>query len=506
MVEKNQRGITLIALVITIIVLLILAGISISMLAGDNSILQKSTEAKERYEYGAAKEIIDLKLTDINSDAISKGQKCTMEKIATGMTEDTEITIDQKYFNATGSLKTGVSDNIVNLKGIVVSVDQYSRFKFLISGENNVNKITGYTTESVPDTWTTGDLPTGFIAIGESKQGTPTPPGATTYTVTFKDGETTLSTQTVEEGQTATKPTDPTKDDFDFVNWYSDSEFTAVYDFTSIITGNTTIFAKWEETAPIESYIGKYADINGDGTIDGIIYVDLLDKAHLSGTWNNKQDSTFSITTDVTRSNVKEYVISQEGQKDSRWSSTEQKDVVKLATTNQTGKKERFYVMGLTDITCQKEGTTYNELYWYYNANGKMSDYSTATPETNTGRQNTSTIKAKWDLGTGGYGATDPRDMWGKLPTGPKAGANPTEAVSDTEQYRWFIPSRAEWSAFGNNLGITGGTYRDYGLSGFYWTSSQIDEKMAWGAWLALGMPYNRNVDVDGFVRASATF
>lgn len=47
--ELNSRnGITLIALVITIIVLLILAGISIAMLSGDNSILKKGTEARER--------------------------------------------------------------------------------------------------------------------------------------------------------------------------------------------------------------------------------------------------------------------------------------------------------------------------------------------------------------------------------------------------------------------------------------------------------------------------
>ncbi len=50
MIEKNSKassGITLIALVITIIVLLILAGISISMLSGDNSILNKAGEARD---------------------------------------------------------------------------------------------------------------------------------------------------------------------------------------------------------------------------------------------------------------------------------------------------------------------------------------------------------------------------------------------------------------------------------------------------------------------------
>ncbi len=42
---KEQKGITLVALVITIIVLLILAGVSIAMLTGENGILKRSTEA-----------------------------------------------------------------------------------------------------------------------------------------------------------------------------------------------------------------------------------------------------------------------------------------------------------------------------------------------------------------------------------------------------------------------------------------------------------------------------
>ena len=46
--KKNKNaGITLIALVVTIIVLLILAGISIAMLSGNNGILQRATEAKD---------------------------------------------------------------------------------------------------------------------------------------------------------------------------------------------------------------------------------------------------------------------------------------------------------------------------------------------------------------------------------------------------------------------------------------------------------------------------
>ena len=61
-VQKSRNGITLIALVITIIVLLILAGISISMLAGDNGILQRATDAKTNTEKANEKEQIQMEV------------------------------------------------------------------------------------------------------------------------------------------------------------------------------------------------------------------------------------------------------------------------------------------------------------------------------------------------------------------------------------------------------------------------------------------------------------
>ncbi|MBO4293063.1 MAG: type II secretion system protein [Clostridia bacterium] len=53
---KQQKGITLIALVITIIVLLILAGITIAMLTGSDSAPAKANEAKQKQDIGAAKD------------------------------------------------------------------------------------------------------------------------------------------------------------------------------------------------------------------------------------------------------------------------------------------------------------------------------------------------------------------------------------------------------------------------------------------------------------------
>ena len=57
---KKEVGITLIALVITIIVLLILAGVSIAMLTGDNGILTQANNAKIEQSHAAVKEGISL--------------------------------------------------------------------------------------------------------------------------------------------------------------------------------------------------------------------------------------------------------------------------------------------------------------------------------------------------------------------------------------------------------------------------------------------------------------
>ena len=57
---KNSKGITLIALVITIIVLLILAGVTIATLTGDNGILKQVDKAKTETTMGEEKEAIGL--------------------------------------------------------------------------------------------------------------------------------------------------------------------------------------------------------------------------------------------------------------------------------------------------------------------------------------------------------------------------------------------------------------------------------------------------------------
>lgn len=79
--NKSNKGITLIALVITIIILLILAGVSIAMLAGNNGILNNADKATEETAKAQIKEEIELKIAEIQIDEGKKEQKLTLAKI-----------------------------------------------------------------------------------------------------------------------------------------------------------------------------------------------------------------------------------------------------------------------------------------------------------------------------------------------------------------------------------------------------------------------------------------
>ena len=70
--RKNKRnsGITLIALVITIIVLLILAGVSIATLTGNNGILSQAQNAKVETRGAAVEEARDLWKQEKNENRI----------------------------------------------------------------------------------------------------------------------------------------------------------------------------------------------------------------------------------------------------------------------------------------------------------------------------------------------------------------------------------------------------------------------------------------------------
>ena len=87
--KKNlfrENGITLVALVITIIVLLILAGISIQSIT-NTGLFANAKQAKEKSMEGQLKEEITLAIQSIQAEEVYKGNSVTLETLAGGQLE-----------------------------------------------------------------------------------------------------------------------------------------------------------------------------------------------------------------------------------------------------------------------------------------------------------------------------------------------------------------------------------------------------------------------------------
>ena len=83
----NNKGITLVALVITIVILLILAGIAISLLTGENGLFARAKQAKEKTVEGQLREEIVMAIQYIQAEELPKGNKVTLETLVDGQLE-----------------------------------------------------------------------------------------------------------------------------------------------------------------------------------------------------------------------------------------------------------------------------------------------------------------------------------------------------------------------------------------------------------------------------------
>lgn len=249
-----------------------------------------------------------------------------------------------------------------------------------------------------------------------------------------------------------------------------------------------------------EDYRGYYADVDGNGTPDGIIYADL--KQTVSGQW---YDSNGAYTY-TAKTNLNEYTIS----KNKHNGNFGEKEIIKLKKDKDN---PRFYVMALEDFRTGsfEAGSGYTEgtYYWYKNAYGKMSTYADDTKtDFGKGYENTGKMIGIWEKngeGEGSYqGATqDDQDIWKHI----KDKYNSKE--------KWYIPSRGEWAAFADyftnktdlETKLTTSNYNSlYGLSRWYWSSSHDTTERAWGAYFDYGYVYFDSVGSYGYVRLGVTF
>ena len=152
--RENNRGITIIALVVTIIVLLILAGISIAAITGDNGIINKSDEARVETEIATYKEQLEVIKHGEYADDYTINLDDFLDKYAKAVQED-------KMFREAKEVTADHENKVV----IVVTKEGY-RFEVTIEdttyvgnedGEGNtevdISKVK-ITITSTPENWT----------------------------------------------------------------------------------------------------------------------------------------------------------------------------------------------------------------------------------------------------------------------------------------------------------------------------------------------------------------
>ncbi len=294
----KSKGITLIALVITIIILLILAGISIAMLTGSNGLLTKALKAKEEHLINGYKEELNLIIMEELAERTTETKK-------EPMIESLEKKINEKDWVANTSKEKQDGDTVEYL--IVESKEGY---EFIIEVDNEketakiieTNKTPGqkYTITYHPNGGTGEaklvEVRSGFSKILEENtftrkdylfagwcekqepDGTATiylegskyqPTGDVTLyaiwthnvaTITFNNntGTGTMDSREVVKGKETTLPVNSfTKSGYEFEKWNTKADGTGTdYQEKITINENTTLYAQWKKMS-VESAIKK---------------------------------------------------------------------------------------------------------------------------------------------------------------------------------------------------------------------------------------------------------
>ena len=436
MKTKEVRGITIISLVVTIVVLLILAGVSISTLVGENGVVDNAKKIQNDTYYQIASEevkqlVLEHKLTKKDEtleefltskvpsriDGVTRKDDNTLIVKKNEYEIEVEVKAESKKLTLdvvpyVGTYDEQLHDMLTSVNvlpsdaKIEYSIDNGKTYIENIPQIINASSVSvivkasrdEYKTETVTKTAVVNKAE-GKLTLSEIS-GTITYPNNIAFTVSENTGTLSVSsnnnniatasvsgnTVTVKSGTTAGIAT-ITVTSATSANY---TEKTATY----TVTVKNSTFTE-------DSGVGYYADTDGDGTPDGIIFED-FSKAD-NGSWCYKGDYSINEVTDL-----KEYYISEIGYKGPFGT----KDVLRAKSENGNN---RFYVMALEDVD--------NNTYGYWDAQNKVNGV-------------------------------------------------------------WIVPPKNEWAAFATKLGITKSNYTTYKLAANYWSSTrESDWTGSFGAW-----------------------
>ena len=431
MKTKEIKGITLITLAVTIVVLLILAGISINTVIGDNGIIKKAQSSAELTKESEAKEIINRTimefyltneyetLEDFLNTKVLEGRIDKVEKNADGT-----LKVWKNDYSVTTENKTNFSNNNDNNmnKRIKISTTPYEGIYDSCEHEaiTNVNveptdTTLEYSTDEINYSTTIPRIinaGTATIKIRASKEnyetknvtviakiekaegnlslsetsGTINYPNSTTFTVSGNTGTLSVSSSNTNVATVSISGSTVTVKSVGAGSATITVKSAATTNYNEK-TATYTVTVK-NPTFTADSGVGYYADTDGDGTPDGIIFADFKNGG--SGSWGGTNYTISTVT------GLKEYYISQTNYNGPFGT----KNVLSARGSGNS----RFNVMALSD---------YNNSATYTFSNAK--------------------------------------------------------GITSGE---WRVPTYIELATFGGQLGITTSNYSGYGLKDRYWSSS----------------------------------
>ena len=433
MKTKEIKGITLITLAVTIVVLLILAGISINTVIGDNGIIKKAQSSAELTKESEAKEIINRTimefyltneyetLEDFLNTKVLEGRIDKVEKNADGT-----LKVWKNDYSVTTENKTNFSNNNDNNmnKRIKISTTPYEGIYDSCEHEaiTNVNveptdTTLEYSTDEINYSTTIPRIinaGTATIKIRASKEnyetknvtviakiekaegnlslsetsGTINYPNSTTFTVSGNTGTLSVSSSNTNVATVSISGSTVTVKSVGAGSATITVKSAAKTNYNEK-TATYTVTVKVKDSTFTGNFgVGYYADVDGNGTVDGIIFSDF--KYGGSGSWGGT-DYTISTVT-----GLKEYYVSKTNYNGPFGI----KDVLSARGSGNA----RFNVMALSD---------YNNSATYTFSNAK--------------------------------------------------------GITSGE---WRVPTYIELATFGGQLGITTSNYSGYGLKDRYWSSS----------------------------------
>ncbi len=166
---KNTKGITLIALVVTIIILLILAGVSIAMLTGNNGVLTQAKSAKENTRVGEVQEKVKLAAQAALTDNLGNGieKEKFQEELNNMFTQGEQVGLEydetnKKYTVTVDKYEVEVS----NMGAVGEAKEAVIQAKLTLTYKNTEQKagenVAKVVDKNVP-------IPTNFYYVGGTK-------------------------------------------------------------------------------------------------------------------------------------------------------------------------------------------------------------------------------------------------------------------------------------------------------------------------------------------------